>query len=158
MLQQNPHALGADREIHRTAHAGREIRILRRPVGEVALLRHLERAHDRKIEVAATDHEERVGMMEECPALHQRGQALPGIDQVWIGFVRSGFRSHAENAVLAVEHDLAVLRDVIGDQRRQTDPQVDVPAVIDVLGGAPSHLRTGERGHGVLLTRLRCGR
>ena len=54
--------------------------------------------------------------------------------------------------------DLAVLRDVIGDQRRQTDPQVDVPAVIDVLGGAPSHLRTGERGHGVLLTRLRCGR
>ena len=97
-------------------------------------------------------------MMEERAALHQRGETLSGIDQVGIRLIWPGLRSHAEDAVLAVEHDLAALRDVIGDQGRQANAEVDVPASVDVLGGAPSHLRTGERGHDVLLIRRPCDR
>src|SRR5580704_1996385 len=97
--------------------------------------------------MTAADHQESVGMMKERAAGDQRGQSLARIDEVRIDLVRCRLRPHAEQAVLAVEHDLAAGRDVVGHHGRQPDAEVDVPAVVDVLGGAPSHLRTGKRGH-----------
>ena len=49
-------------------------------------------------------------------------------------------RPHAEQAVFAVQEDVAVLRQVIGDQRRQADAQVDVRAFGNVAGDAGGHL------------------
>ncbi len=47
--------------------------------------------------------------------------------------------------------DLAVGRNVIGNQRRQADAEVDVGAVLEILGGAPGDLLAGKRGHGRFL-------
>ena len=53
-------------------------------------------------------------------------------------------RSHAQQSVLGVQHDLTVVRDELCDQHRHADPQVDVGTVGDVLRGAPGDLVLGE--------------
>src|SRR5262249_738921 len=144
--------LGADREVHGTADAGREARILRRPVGEVAILRYFERAEQRHVEMAAANHQEGVVMVEEGAARHQRGEALTGIDQVLVLLTRLGCRPHAEEAVLAMEDYFAAGRDEIRDHGGEADTEIDAGAVLDVLRGAPRHLAAGQWLHGSLLS------
>src|SRR5690606_39002253 len=53
----------------------------------------------------------------------------------------------AEDAVLAVQDDLAIGRKVVGDQRRQADAQVHAGAVRDVARHARGHLVAVEPLH-----------
>src|SRR5262249_54187314 len=50
--------------------------------------------------------------------------------------------AHAEQSVLAVKNDLAVARQIVGDRCRQTDAEVHIGAVGDVVCDAGGHLRT----------------
>src|SRR5204862_2802502 len=56
-------------------------------------------------------------------------------------------RSHAEDAVLAVQDDLASLRQEVGDQRRQANTEIDVSALRDIARDARSHLFSVELFH-----------
>src|SRR5262249_47246587 len=75
----------------------------------------------------------------------QACRALAGIDEIGIRLARRRSLAEAEDAVLAVEHDLAIRRDEIRHQGRQADAQVDIRTVGDVLGGAPGDLPTRQR-------------
>ena len=74
------------------------------------------------------DHQKRVGVMDRSSRRHQRGLVLAGIDHV--GVLRAGRRAwaHAEDAVLAVEDDLAARRDETRGQRWHADAEIDVGA------------------------------
>ena len=66
------------------------------------------------------------------PALIRSGSSSPSI----------GEGTHAEHAVLALQRDLDAFGDVVGDQRRDADAQVDVEAVAQFLRGARGHFLT----------------
>src|SRR3546814_6133774 len=55
------------------------------------------------------------------------------------------FRS-AEHAVFGLQRDIDAVGDVVGDQRRDTDPKVDIISVAQFLRGARGHLVAGP-GH-----------
>ena len=158
MLEQDPDLLGADGEVHRAADTRREIGILGGPIGEVALLGDFEGTHQRHVDVAAPDHQEGVVVMEERPARKQARGALAGIDEIWIDLVWRRRPSQAEDAVLAVEHDFAIGGDMVGNQRRKPDAEIDVGTIAEVLGSPPGHLRPRKWGHAALLKPRRCGR
>ena len=124
--------LGADGEVHRAADGRDRVGRAGVPVGEVARDRDLERAEDADVEVAAAHHREAVGVVEERAAGQERHRLLAGVDEVevLVAFLRR--RAHADDAVLAVQDDLAPGRQVIRDQRRQADAEVDDRAVGDV--------------------------
>src|SRR6266403_929649 len=77
----------------------------------------------------------------------ERDRLLSGVDEVFVFFAGRGFRPDAEDAVLAVENDLAASRQVIGDQRRQADPEVDVRTIGDVAGNPRRDLLLVELLH-----------
>src|SRR5690606_25189255 len=147
MLHEDAHLACAGGEIHRAPHARRPLRILGRPVGEVAALGNLERAEEREVEMAAADHGEAVAVGEEAAARKQRDRLLRCVDEVAVLLALRRRRPDAEDAVLAVEDDLAPRRDEVGDERRQADAEIDVAAVGDVLRGAPCDLAAAERLH-----------
>src|SRR4029077_17850668 len=70
---------------------------------------------------------------------------LAGVDQIPVDLVVARRRPDAEDAVLAMQHDLAVGGNEIGNQVRQPDPQVHIGAVDEVLRGPPRDLATFER-------------
>ena len=95
--------------------------------------------------MAAADHQKRVGVVDIAAAGDEGDRLLAGVDQVGVGLVGAGRRADAQNAVLAVQDDLAIAGNEVGDQGRQADPEIDIGAVREVLGGPPGDLATFER-------------
>ena len=85
-------------------------------------------------------------MVEEGAAGQQRHRLLAGVDQVVVLLAGLGRGAHAEDAVLAVQDDLAAGRQVVGDQRGLADAEVDDGAVEDVLRHAGGQLVLGATG------------
>ena len=76
--------------------------------------------------------------LEKYDGARQLGdRLLAGVDEVGVLLARLGVGPDAEHAVLGVQHDRDALRDVVGDQRRHADAEVDVVAVLHLLRGAP---------------------
>src|SRR5215472_3538038 len=70
---------------------------------------------------------------------------LAGVDQIPVDLVVARCRPDTEDAILAVQLDLAVGGNEIGNQGWQPDPQIHIGAVDEVLRGAPRDLATFER-------------
>jgi hypothetical protein len=154
MLHQHPDALGAGGKVHGPADGRREVVGGCRPVGEIAVFGDLEGAEDAKIDVPAANQREAVGVVDEASAWPERHVLLPSVDHPRIHVPVPRRRTHGDDAVLRMENDLAVLRDVIADQRRRADAEVDEPAFRNVAGEARGHLVPGEwqkRAQGILL-------
>ncbi len=147
VLHHHQHLLRAHREIHRAAHGGDRVRAAGVPVGKVAGRGHLERPQDAEIEVPAADHAEGIGMVEIRPAGKKRRRLLSGVDEVFVFFAGCWLRPDTKDAVLAVENDLAAFRQVVGDQSRQADPEVDVRPIGDVAGNPRRDLLLVELLH-----------
>src|SRR6266481_9063669 len=90
-------------------------------------------------------------MMKKRAAAQQRHRLLPGVDQIVVLFSGCGRRTHAEHPVLAVQQDLAVPGQVVGNQRRQPDAEVDHGAFGNVPRHPRRHLVTIELVHAALL-------
>ena len=84
-------------------------------------------------------------MVHIAAAGYQGDRLLAGVDQIPVDLVVARRRPDAENAVLAVQNDLTIGRQKIGNQGRQPDPKVDVGAVGEILRGPPGNLATFER-------------
>ena len=88
----------------------------------------------------AADHGE-AGRAVEIGAVRQFADGLLArIDQVGIDLVGVRERPDAKHAVLALQRDMHALRNVVGDQRRDADAEIDVIAVAQFLRGAGRHL------------------
>jgi catechol 2,3-dioxygenase-like lactoylglutathione lyase family enzyme len=91
-----------------------------------------------QIEVAAADHQKRVGVVDIAAAGHQADRPLAGVDQIPVDLVVTGGWPDAEDAVLAVQDDLTIGRDKIGNQGRQPDPEVELNLVFNANAGDPA--------------------
>ena len=78
-----------------------------------------------EVEVAAAHHGERVGVVEVRRARQLGDGDLAGVDQVGIHRVAVRLRSHAEHAVLGVQHDAGGRVEVVGHLGRLADAEVD---------------------------------
>ena len=83
-------------------------------------------------------------------AAAQRHILLAGIDQPAIDPVRLGRRPHAKHAVLGMQDDFALGRQMISHLQRRADAEIDKPALGNIAGDA--------RGHFVARARLACGK
>src|SRR4029077_12004950 len=131
--------------IHRAAHALDHL-AGDHPVGEIAVLRHLHRAEDRKVHVAAADHAERIGRGEIAGRRQFAHRLLAGVDEIGIFLALVGERPHPEHAVLALQLNVHAFGNIVGDQRRNTDAEIDIVAVAQLLRGTRGHLFAGP-GH-----------
>src|SRR6185436_4135934 len=114
---------------------------------EIAARRNLERPENGEVEMPAADHGEGVGVVEIRAAREQRHRLLAGVGQVFVDLALLRLGSDAEDSVLAVQDDLAPLRQVVPHQRGQADAEVDVGAFRDVARDARGHLLAIELVH-----------
>src|SRR6185436_833935 len=80
---------------------------------------------------------------------------LAGVDQVgvFLALVREG--TEAEHAVLALQLHAHAFGNVVRNQRRDADAEIDIEAVAQLLRRAFRHLLTGP-GHSSLLSGRSC--
>ena len=126
-------------QIHRAADSRNGVRRTGMPVSQIAVHCHLKCAEHANVEVTATHHRERIGMVKVRATGEQGHRLLAGIDEIPIFFALGRCRPHAENAVLAVQKHFAIFRQVVGHQRRQTDAQIDIRAFGNVTRHAGRH-------------------
>ena len=127
------------------AHGGNRGLVHRAPVREVALLRHLERAEDADIDVAAPDHGERVGVMKERRSVSQLDGLLARVDVVRVGFGPGGNRAHPQHTVLAMKNDVLAGGQVVRHEHGPADSEIHVGAIVDILHDALCDLVRGSR-------------
>src|SRR5437763_7279321 len=140
MLGDDEDRLHARDQVHGAADCGDGAGLARGPVGQIAVLRDLERAEHAKIQVAAADHGEAVRVMKVRGA-RQRGHALfARVEQLGIAFAGLGRGAHAEHAIFRVVDQRAARRHEPGDQLRNANAQIHIGAVGDVLRQALRHL------------------
>src|ERR671929_1501935 len=85
--------------------------------------------------------------MEKGAARKERHRLLAGVDQVLVLLPRRGLRADAEHAVLAMQDDLAALRQMVRHQCRQTDAEIHVRSFGNVARDARCHLVAIEFFH-----------
>src|SRR5207344_2952695 len=95
----------------------------------------------------AAHHRERIAVMKIRTAREQRHGLLAGVDEVGVFTSGCGRRPHAEQAVFALQKDLAVLGQLIGHHRRQTDAEVYVRALGNIARNTLCHLIAGKSFH-----------
>src|ERR1700693_6124329 len=93
----------------------------------------------------AAHHGEAVGAGEIAGGRQLRYRLLAGVDEVGILLALIGERTHAEHAVLALQLHRHAGRDVVGDQRRNADAEIDVEAVAQLLCRARRHFLASPR-------------
>src|SRR5262249_39339215 len=89
--------------------------------------------------------QKRIGVMHIAAAGDQGYRLLAGVDQIPVDLVVARSRPDPEDAVLTVQHDLAVGGNGIGNQGWEPDPQIYISAVNEVLRGPPRDLATFQR-------------
>ena len=146
VLHHHPEPLRADREIHRAADLLHRFVGRAGPVGDVAVLRHLERAQHAQIQMPAARDGEAVGVMHIGSAGAQRDMRGAGVDQERIDGIGCRRGADADHAVLGMEDHLAVRGHEVGDQRRNADAEIDQPAFGNVARAPRGHAVAIERG------------
>ena len=102
--------------------------------------RNLHRAQHGEVDVAAANHAERQRRVEERRAGQDRHRLFAGVDQIGVLFAFVWVRAHAEDAVLALQRDGNAGRNVVRNQRRQPDAEIDVLSVAQFLRDARGEL------------------
>jgi hypothetical protein len=100
--------------------------------------------------MAAAHHAEGFGRGEITGRRQLAHRLLAGVDEIGVFFALIGERAHAEHAILALQADVDAGGDVVRNQRRDANAEIDVIAVAQLLGGTSGHLFTGP-GHGAFL-------
>ena len=125
---------------------------------------HFKRTEHGQVDMTAANHREGLGGGKDRSAGTCGHGLLSGVDHVGIDGVFSREGTHAEQAVFRLQHDFHAVWNVVGDQGRNTDAEVDVEAVLHFAGDALSHLFAGKchccysfnSGRGQVITYARC--
>src|SRR5262245_21840069 len=96
--------------------------------------------------MSAANHREGIRRRKKAGGRQFGDRLLSGIDEIRILFAFIRERSEAEHAVLALQLYGHTLGNVVRNQRRNADAEIDVKAIAQFLGGALGHLFTGP-GH-----------
>ena len=139
MIHHDDHAPNAGDEIHCAAHTFDQL-ARDHPVGEVTVLGDFHRAQDRHIDLAAADHRERLVATEiGCP-VHRGDGLLARVDQIRVDLVFGREGADAQHAVFRLKRHVYAFGNVVAHQRRDTDAEVHVPAVLQLFCCAFGHL------------------
>src|SRR5262249_32158261 len=96
----------------------------------------LHRSEDAQVDVPAADHGERIGAGEIRSAWHLGHGFFARIDQVSIFLPFDRIRANTEHAVLALQHHMNPGWDIIGDQCRHANTEIDIEAITQLAGNA----------------------
>ena len=132
MLHGDDNLLGPGAQVHGPAHTGHHL-AGDDPVGQIALLVHLERAQHGGVHVAAPDQAEGGGGVDERAAHGDGGGRAARVAHVEV--VDLGLAARAGHAQLGLQDDVHIIGQVGGDHGGQADAQVDKIAVLELLGG-----------------------
>jgi hypothetical protein len=119
-------------------------------LGEVAVAGDLHGTEDGDLDVAAADHAEGGGGVEDAAAGQHGDGLLAGVDEVGVLLALVGERAHAEQPVFALQDHTDAVGQVVGYQCGDADAEVDVVAVVQFFGSYGRHFIPGP-GHGSLL-------
>mmetsp|Transcript_48259 Transcript_48259/g.71944 ORF Transcript_48259/g.71944 Transcript_48259/m.71944 type:complete len:404 (+) Transcript_48259:227-1438(+) len=123
-------------EVHCTAHTLDEFS-WNDPIGQVTFGTALETAQDGQIDVTSANHVEGVARREGGCAWHGCDSFLSGVDVVGVGnFLVFWVGANAHESILGLEFDLDALRDVVGGHGWNTNSQVNVHTVLELLGSS----------------------
>ena len=136
---------GARYEVHGPAHSLYEL-ARNFPVGDVAVFGDFHCAEYRQINVLAPDHGEAGHRIEDRRAGQGGDRLLARIDQVGVFFPFVGKRPHPENAIFGLKGDFQAVGNVVGNEGRNADAEVDVPAVLKFGGDALGDLLFAAHG------------
>ena len=135
--------LGARHQVHGAAHALDQL-ARDHPRGDIALHVYLERTQHGQVDMAATNHGERLRRVEDRGTPADGDGLLAGVDHVGVEGAFGGELAHAEQAVFRLQHHIHVSGYIVGHQGRNADTQVDVVAVLQFTGDALRHLFAGQ--------------
>src|SRR6202022_931282 len=133
VLHGDEDALGTGDEIH-TAPPAFEHFAGDGPVGEGSLFVDLEGAEDREVDVAATNHGERIRGGKIAGAGEFSDGFFAGVDEVGIDFGFERIGAAPEHAVFGLENDVHAGRHIVCDKGRHANAEVDVVAVAEFAG------------------------
>jgi len=102
--------------------------------------------------VAAANHGERPGRIDECSTRPDRDASAARIDEIGIGAVRRRERANTDHTILRLNEDIDLRAQIVGHKERHTQTQIDEHAIGNVLGDAPRNLQTVERTRGHVVT------
>src|SRR3954464_4875442 len=100
--------------------------------------------------MAAAHHAEGIRRREIARGGPMGGGLLAGLGEAGLFLALVGERAHAEHAVLALQLHVDAFGNVVRNQRRNADAEIDVVSVAQFLSRARCHLITGP-GHRSLL-------
>ena len=129
---------GTDAQVHGAAHAG-HLLAGDDPVGQVALGIHFQSAQEAGIHVTAADQTEVGSGVDETAAESHRGGRTTGVHHmvgIIVGVAFLGGLTGGDDTQLSMDDQLHILGQIVGDQGRQTDTQVDNVAVLQLFGAA----------------------
>ncbi len=144
VLQHRDDAFHAGNEVHRAAGSFDHL-AGNHPVRDVAAVGHFKRAENREIDVSAANLSERIGAREKRGARHRGDGLFAGVDEIGVFFARLGKWSDAEQSVLGLKRDVNSFRNVIGDQCRNPDAEIDIVTIAQFLGGTFRHQIANRR-------------
>lgn len=132
---------GAGNKIHGTTHTLDHL-ARNDPVGKISLGRDLEGAKNSQVNVRATDHGKGVVAREQGGTGQQSNGLLAGVDQIGVLLTGLGEGTKAQDTILTLQVDSDTLLEVVAGKHGHTDAQVDVHAVLELLGGTANNLLT----------------
>jgi hypothetical protein len=133
-------ALCARNEVHGAAHAGNHA-ARHHPVGEPSHLIDLKAPQHRQVQMAAADEAEGHGAVEGRSARQGADRAASGVGELLVLEPLFRQREHADDAVLRLEEDLDVARQIGGDERREADAEIDEVSLLELARDA-----SGDQG------------
>src|SRR5579862_3544883 len=139
LLHRDEDVFGAGRQIHRPADAA-ALLAGHLPVGEIAVGGDLVGAEHGDVDAPRANEAERIGVMHDRGARPERHMLPAGVDEVQILLAGAGQGAVADDPVFGMEDDLPVAEIIIRAQRRDADPEIDDPAVLEFHRQPIAHL------------------
>ena len=155
MVHQNDDARDAGDEVHRASHSLHHL-AGNGPVGEITILRNLKGTQNRQINMAAADHREALGRVDEGRAGKGGNGLFAGVDEVRIDFRFQRERAHPEHAVFGLKRNLDAFGKEIGNKRGDADTQVYIVVVLEFTGSACGDVIAGPGHQTVSVGIVRC--
>ena len=124
VLHSDNHTLGSGNQIHRAAHAGDHL-AWNHPVGETPLRIYLKAAEHGHVDVTATDKTKGHCAVEGAGPRQRTYRPPSGIGEGGVHHAIFRDRAGADQSVLRLEIHVNAVRNVVGNQSRNADAEID---------------------------------